>query len=198
MDKEEQFSVAKRLIMIRDCLGLSQRELARRAGMTNSTLSMIEQGKVSPSIASLEKVLQAVSVSLSDFFADDFPMLSPVVRGNDLPRHSLDGVERIVVALPKPIAEKCAFTIFVFPVGASIDSEGVDAGSVDSVGIMHSAGRAIFRSSAGLLMAGEMAFRVDGVAYKLRSGDNVNCTWQRTYSLTNTGEGPAVLVALLF
>jgi transcriptional regulator with XRE-family HTH domain len=59
---------AMRLKLIRDAFGFSQRELAKRAGVTNSSISMIEQGQVSPSIQSLSRILAAFPVSLADFF----------------------------------------------------------------------------------------------------------------------------------
>lgn len=59
---------AIRLKSIRDLAGFSQRELAKRAGVTNSSISMIEQGQVSPSIQSLARILAAFPISLADFF----------------------------------------------------------------------------------------------------------------------------------
>ncbi|GGB28557.1 XRE family transcriptional regulator [Tistrella bauzanensis] len=60
-----------RLKTIRQIYGLSQRELAKRAGVTNATISLIEQDKVSPSVGSLRKVLEGIPISLSEFFALD-------------------------------------------------------------------------------------------------------------------------------
>ncbi len=60
--------VGARLQAIRKAAGLSQRELAKRVGVTNSTISLIEQNKVSPSIGSLKKVLDGIPISLGDFF----------------------------------------------------------------------------------------------------------------------------------
>ncbi len=51
---------------------MSQRKLAGLAGMTNGAISMIEQNRVSPSIASLKKLLEVFGLSLADFFAADF------------------------------------------------------------------------------------------------------------------------------
>jgi len=62
-----------RLRAIRESRGLSQRELARRAGVTNGMISLIEQGKSSPSVASLKKVLAGIPMSLAEFFADAPP-----------------------------------------------------------------------------------------------------------------------------
>lgn len=61
--------VAIRLKLIRETLGISQRELAKRAGVTNSGISMIELGQVSPSIQSLERILSVIPMGLSDFFS---------------------------------------------------------------------------------------------------------------------------------
>ncbi len=59
---------AARIKLIREAFGFSQRELAKRAGVTNSSISMIEQGQVSPSIQSLSRILAVFPISLADFF----------------------------------------------------------------------------------------------------------------------------------
>lgn len=64
--------VAIRLQQVRKIYGLSQRELAKRAGVTNSSVSMIEQGRVSPSLNSLEKLLKGIPMNLRDFFTINF------------------------------------------------------------------------------------------------------------------------------
>lgn len=63
--------VGIRLKEVRLLNNLSQRELAKRAGVTNSTISMIEKNSVSPSISSLKKVLNGIPISLVDFFAEE-------------------------------------------------------------------------------------------------------------------------------
>jgi transcriptional regulator with XRE-family HTH domain len=67
------FDLGARLRAIRESHGLSQRELARRVGVTNGTISLIEQNKNSPSVASLKKVLEGIPMSLAEFFALDLP-----------------------------------------------------------------------------------------------------------------------------
>jgi transcriptional regulator with XRE-family HTH domain len=63
--------ITARLQQVRKIYGLSQRELAKRAGVTNSSVSMIEQGRVSPSLSSLEKLLKGIPMNLKDFFSID-------------------------------------------------------------------------------------------------------------------------------
>jgi transcriptional regulator with XRE-family HTH domain len=70
---EPGLDLGTRLKIVRENRGLSQRELARRAGVTNGTISLIEQNKNSPSVASLKKVLDGLPMSLSEFFALDVP-----------------------------------------------------------------------------------------------------------------------------
>ena len=56
---------------VRQMYGLSQRELAKRAGVTNGLISLIEQNRVSPSVSSLKKVLDGIPMALADFFTLD-------------------------------------------------------------------------------------------------------------------------------
>ncbi|MBU6449121.1 MAG: cupin domain-containing protein [Rhodospirillales bacterium] len=64
--------IGTRLKLVRQIFGLTQRELARRAGVTNGAISLIEQNRVSPSISSLKKILDGLPLSLADFFTLDF------------------------------------------------------------------------------------------------------------------------------
>ena len=63
--------VGERLRNVRLTFGLSQRALARRAGVTNGLISLIEQNRVSPSVSSLKKVLDGVPMTLAEFFTLD-------------------------------------------------------------------------------------------------------------------------------
>jgi transcriptional regulator with XRE-family HTH domain len=74
-----------RLKCIREYNGLSQRELAKRAGVPHSSISMIEQGQNSPSINSLAKILGGIPMSIAHFFSCDLSLLNQqVFRAVDL------------------------------------------------------------------------------------------------------------------
>ncbi len=60
-----------RLQRVRALHRLSQRELARRSGVSNATISLIEHQRTSPSVGMLKRILDAVPISMSDFFALD-------------------------------------------------------------------------------------------------------------------------------
>jgi transcriptional regulator with XRE-family HTH domain len=77
------FDVGVRLRAVREAQALSQRALARRAGVTNGTISLIEQNKSSPSVASLKKVLDGIPMSLAEFFAVEQPPSDQVFFSGD-------------------------------------------------------------------------------------------------------------------
>lgn len=79
----EPNELGSRLQRLRQAHGMSQRVLAKRAGMTNGAISMIEKNRVSPSVATLKKILAAFGLSLTVFFADDFEPESKVFYRNE-------------------------------------------------------------------------------------------------------------------
>jgi transcriptional regulator with XRE-family HTH domain len=67
-------SLLKRL---RQARGISQRALAKTVGVSNGTISLIEKGETDPSVGLLKKILDGLSVSMTDFFAGDFEPKNP-------------------------------------------------------------------------------------------------------------------------
>lgn len=61
--------IGGRLRYVREAAGLSQRVLAKRAGITNSTISLIEGNHSNPSVGALKRILDAVPIGLAEFFA---------------------------------------------------------------------------------------------------------------------------------
>ena len=61
--------VAHRLRTLRGRHGLSQRALARRASVSNATISLIENGRTDPSLGLLKRILDAMGVSFAEFFS---------------------------------------------------------------------------------------------------------------------------------
>lgn len=82
-DQAMNIDVGAHLKAVRQMHGLSQRELAKRAGVTNGTISLIEQNRVSPSVSSLRKVLAGIPMSLGEFFTTDFSNTTKVFYRED-------------------------------------------------------------------------------------------------------------------
>lgn len=77
----EPVDVGARLKTARTVRDLSQRDLAAKAGVTNGMISMIEQNKHSPSVATLNRLTDALGLSFAEFFALDLPSAPQVFYG---------------------------------------------------------------------------------------------------------------------
>jgi transcriptional regulator with XRE-family HTH domain len=58
---------------------MSQRSLARRSGISNATISLIESGKLNPSVAVLKSILVGIKMDLAEFFAEETVEAEPIV-----------------------------------------------------------------------------------------------------------------------
>ena len=65
----DDIELGSRLRAVRVGAGLSQRALAKKVSVPNSTISLIEAGKINPSVSALRKILTGIPISLSEFFA---------------------------------------------------------------------------------------------------------------------------------
>lgn len=86
--------IGGRLRAVRETRGLSQRELAGRAGLTNAAISLIEQNKSSPSVASLKSLLDAIPMTMSEFFSE--------VEANGAPKYFY-GADEFIDLSPQDI-----------------------------------------------------------------------------------------------
>lgn len=60
--------VGKRIKELRNKLNISQEELGFRSGVHRTYIASLEVGKRNVSIVTLEKIVQALEVSFSEFF----------------------------------------------------------------------------------------------------------------------------------
>lgn len=87
--------IGGKLRAVREARGMSQRDLAGRAGLTGAAISLIERNESSPSVASLKRLLDAIPMTMSEFFneveedgtpkyfftSDEFTEISPQDAG---------------------------------------------------------------------------------------------------------------------
>jgi transcriptional regulator with XRE-family HTH domain len=75
---------------LREQQGISLRQLAERTSVSPSFLSQIENGQCSPSISSMEKIANALGVTLAQFFLSASPQPVNIVRASDRAHMALD------------------------------------------------------------------------------------------------------------
>jgi transcriptional regulator with XRE-family HTH domain len=68
-----ELDVGYRLRLVRIRNQLSQRALAKKAGVANATISLIESGNTSPSVSALKRILAGIPMTLAEFFSDELP-----------------------------------------------------------------------------------------------------------------------------
>lgn len=127
--------IGVRLQAVRKGKNLSQRELAKRVGVTNSTISLIEQNKVSPSISSLKKVLDGIPISLADFFTMDLADTGegPFYGAQDQPDVGNNEIHYFLVGQHRANRQMCILREIMPPgsdTGASMLSHDGEEGGV--------------------------------------------------------------------
>ncbi|WP_137938690.1 cupin domain-containing protein [Chitinivorax sp. B] len=173
--------VAQRLRLIREKFGLSQRELAKRAGVTNSTISLIEQNRVSPSVSSLKKVLDGIPMSLAEFFT--FDVKEPV---RPSPFFSKD-------QMPNIGSDDVAF----FLVGHGLKDRKITM--MREVYEAHAdTGRDMLKhegQECGLVVKGRIELTVDGQSQMLNEGDGYYFESQLPHRFRNLDDQPCEIVS---
>jgi len=88
---------------LRESAGLSLRTFADQAGFSASFLSQVENGMVSPSIASLEKMASKLGVTLADLFSVESTSAADDLRAHARPNfRSAWSKARIDALMPSP------------------------------------------------------------------------------------------------
>lgn len=102
-DDDEDRLVAMRLRVVRRSVGLSQRELARRAGVGSGTISQIESLSLKPSVSVLKRILDAVPMDLATFFSFDLSAdQAQVFRRADHVNIGAPGIRYLLLAAQRP------------------------------------------------------------------------------------------------
>ena len=170
--------VAVRLQHVRQMYGLSQRELAKRAGVTNSSVSMIEQGRVSPSFSSLEKLLSGIPMTVRDFFCLDCSQDSRCFYNSfEIFTGSSDGVDSY--ELTKQEADATS--------GLSYQVYNPDSDSGPDMLVAQ-------EECTGFVVQGKLEVTINGQCKALEPGDGFRVEPLSPYRFRNTSANKAIVV----
>jgi transcriptional regulator with XRE-family HTH domain len=180
--EQDEITVGNCLRELRTARDLSMRALARACGLSANTIGLIEQGKTSPSVSTLQVLATALHVPITAFFEDRAPAKSVVFTpANDRAQVALpDGVlERLGTGLP----EQCfqPFVLRLEPGGNS----GPDP-------IVHTGHEFV------LCMDGCLVYEVEGVQYTLDKGDSLLFEAHLPHRWHNAGEGIMEAMLVLY
>ncbi len=171
--------VGARLRSVRTTFGLSQRELARRAGVTNGLISLIEQNRVSPSVSSLKKVLDGVPMSLAEFFTLDLSATPQAFfSADDLVERGNQHVSLRLVAAQRPGRQ------------LTVLHERYAAGAATGEEMLAHRGE-----EAGVVVRGRIELTVGGVARVLGPGEAYYFASQLPHRFRNVGREACEIIS---
>lgn len=173
------FDVGNRLKQLRLTRDLSQRELAKRAGVTNSTISLIEQNSVSPSVSSLKKILDALPVSISEFFAGEEASQEQVFyRADELTEIGDGTLSWKLVGARRP-NRSMSLIHERYPPGADTGEEMLEHEGEEG----------------GVIVAGTIELTVDGEVRLLGAGDAYYFDSRLPHRFRNVGDDECMIVS---
>jgi transcriptional regulator with XRE-family HTH domain len=174
----------------RDRVGISQRELARRVGLSPSMISQIESGMSKPSVSTLYGIVTELGVSLDDLFGANGSSLVPDADGRAADTSTHVGAmvrveDRHVIDLDSGVRwerltshqhEHVDFLHVVYDVGGS---------SASDEKMMRHPGR-----EYGVVLEGRLGVQLGFDEYALAPGDSIAFDSTQPHRLWNIGDVP--------
>jgi transcriptional regulator with XRE-family HTH domain len=171
--------VSHRLREVRERSGLSQRALAKRSRISNATISLIESGKLNPSVAALKRILDGIQMDLSTFFATEASESEPVVyRKSELVEIGRGKISYWQVG--RQLADRSMQILH------ERYAPGSDTGKVT----LHHQGE-----EGGVVIRGHLELTVDGERHVLGPGDAYYFDSTRPHRFRNAGSEECEIVS---
>ncbi len=153
--------------------GLTLKDLAGSAGVTESFLSQVERGVASPSIASVQRIARALGRTIADLFAEDAPA-GRLVRVEDRRRVNYPGLGAIDEFLTRARDGRIQVVLSTIKPGGGT---GLDPYTHDS------------DEEVVIVLEGELDLWVGDEQYRLRAGDAVTHSSRVPHYNKNPGPG---------
>lgn len=156
-DEKLEIGLGNRLHELRRKQSLSLRALAEKSGLSANTLSLIENGKTSPSVSTLQQIALALNIPITAFF--EIPVnRNPVVYTK---KNQRDGI-----AFAHGVLEE---------LGNSIGSEGLQPFVVTFEPQTNSGPEPLTHDGSEFIycLAGRVLYNVAGQEYSLEPGDSL-------------------------
>jgi transcriptional regulator with XRE-family HTH domain len=172
--------IGPRLRALRKRRGLSLRALAKLCGLSANTISLVERGKTSPSVATLHRLVTALGVSMTFFFEKEKRRDVVFVKADRRARTRSDSV--IMENLGSGLRDQAMEPLLV------ILQPG--AGSGDEP-IVHLGHEFVF------CLEGGVEYEIRGDKYLLDAGDSLIFEARLPHRWRNVGDEPSAILLIL-
>ena len=171
--------IAPRLRELRLGRKMSQRALARRSGISNATISLIESRKLNPSVAVLKSILDGLRTDLATFFSERTAEPEPLVyRADELLEIGQGKISFRQVG--RGLADRAVQILHEHY------APGADTGKVS----LHHEGE-----EGGVVIRGQLELTVDGERHLLGPGDAYYFKSSRPHRVRNIGSEECEIVS---
>jgi len=177
-------AVGRRIRALRDAMGLSLRDLARRSGVSAPMLSQVERGETSPTLSSATKIAAGLELTLSQLLRLDEGDNVAVSRVGARRRVQRGGHEIEELTPPLP-GQRADVSLHELAPGARTGDRTDPP--------MHEPGS---RETA-VVLSGALALAVDGTRHELHEGDSVTFDADLPHHFENELEEPARFIAVI-
>jgi transcriptional regulator with XRE-family HTH domain len=177
-------AIGGRVKALREAMGLSLRDLAERSGVGAATLSQVERGESSPTLAVAARIADGLELTLSQLLRIDENRHVVIVRHGSGRRSTRPGheIEELTPPLPGQRADVSRHRLAA---GASTGGAGDppihEPGSRETV----------------VVLTGTVELTVDGEVHSLAGGDSATFDADLPHNLHNPGDDPAELLAVI-
>jgi transcriptional regulator with XRE-family HTH domain len=174
--------VGMKIRELRNQRGLSLRLLAERSGLNINTLSSVENGKSSPSVATLQQLARALEVPISAFFESE-PVSKQVVFTEHKRRPEATFSNAHMQNLGKDLANNAVqpFVVTLEP----------GSGSGERM-IVHTGHEFVY------CLSGRVLYTIDAIDYPLEPGDSVVFEAHLPHQWKNTEERQSQIILILY
>jgi len=177
-DPDADLELGPHLRSLRTARGLTLRELAQRAGVTESFLSQAERGVATPSIASVRRIARGLGLSIADLFAEVEPA-GLVVRASERRRITYPGLGAVDEFLTRGKGGRLQVIMSTVEPGGGTGEEPYTHESDEEVLIV---------------LEGALDLWVGDERFHLEAGDAITYSSRVPHRNTNPGPGVARLL----
>lgn len=167
--------IGKKIKQLRWKLDLTQEELASRTDLTKGYISQLENDLSSPSIATLESILQVLGVSLEEFFSE--PKSEKIVYKSSEYTYSQNGGGVSTWLVSNSQSKEMEQIILTLPEGAESEERYPFEGE-----------------EFGYVLEGKIEIISLKERYKLKKGDSFSIDGKKQHKIKNISKGESKIL----
>ncbi len=170
-----EVDVGQRVRAIRIARRRTLREVAERAGLSESFLSQVERGRASASIASLRRIADGLGVSMADLFQPSGLGQPRVLRREERPTLAFGILGRKMLLTPRPLQHLEVFVGEIDPGGSTGAEQYAHGDSEELFVVLH----------------GTVRLELGDGVHELETGDSIGYSSATPHRVSNAGDSVA-------